>query len=223
MTGNFPFGILGAHTSSFAENRDNRLINERCTHTEVLEAEQIVYFLAILPIQQLPLLGRSLPLPCSDGVSSVVRQPDPEWPSTLPSGNLEVGNFGRSALGFILLRIPICIHGHPLQRQTLLTQHGRLPIFSQAIEPQTRNLIRAAGGGHPHKRQCSVEGQGISCPRRQISLGHRCALLLPYCPLVQEQRSPRKRSASSSVHCSGVRIAGKCVKSQRPTASRRDM
>ena len=39
---------------------------------------------------------------------------------------------------------------------------------------------------------------------------------LPYCPIVHKQTSLRKRSARSSVHCSGVQISGKHACSQRP-------
>src|SRR5215469_6065398 len=150
MPGNFSLGVLDAYTSSFAEDRDNRLINEGSTHTEILEAEQIVYLLPILPIQELALLGWSLSLPCVDGVRCIVGQPDPERPSTLPSGNLEVVNFGKLAFGFTLLRFLICIRRHSLHRQALLPQHSRLPIFSQAIEPQTRDLVGTPCGSHPH-------------------------------------------------------------------------
>src|SRR5229473_2171260 len=108
-------------------------------------AEQEVYLLTVFPIQELPLLGGALALPRIDRLSHVVREPDPERPTALTSRNPEVVNFRKLVLTIFLARLRVLFPvDHFFNRHVILVEHARVPIFSQAIEPQTCYLIGAA-------------------------------------------------------------------------------
>src|SRR5260370_25310679 len=47
--------VLDVKTCPFTEHRDDGVIDERCAHTQVLVAEQVIHLLTIFPIYKLPL------------------------------------------------------------------------------------------------------------------------------------------------------------------------
>src|SRR5258708_3293879 len=176
MPGNAPLGILDIHSGFCTKNRDQGSIQKGRSYPAIFVAKEVVDFLTVLAIEYLALMRRTFPLPGSDGLSHVTRDPDPEGASILARRNVQIENLSD---GFVL-------HGHhvllidigrseSLHWETVFIKHRFVPILSKTLKPEPGDLVWSTGCRHPDQTQGSVKAKGIANTCRQIALGKGCS------------------------------------------------
>ncbi len=78
MAGDLACSILLIDASSRAERRNQGFVDETRSDTQVLVTEEVVNLLTLLGVKEFSLILWAFSLPCIDGSSDVVGNPDPE-------------------------------------------------------------------------------------------------------------------------------------------------
>src|SRR5712692_1477620 len=176
MSRNTPPGILHIHSGFCTKNRDQGSIQKGRSYPGIFVAKEVVYFLTILAIENLPLVRRTFAFPGIDGFSHVPRDPDPEGTSILARGNVQIENLRAIFALLCMCVLPVNIgRSESLHRETIFIEHRWVPILPNAFKPEPGDLIWPTGRRHPDQPQGSVKAEGITHACGQIALRKSCS------------------------------------------------